>query len=103
MYASDTTSNSMFCPEHCVGHSPTVCVSGPQFNSKGMSCARALITGNHMLVKTCKIKLERTDAQTIIEMIKTNQYALATWSENIIVRCPGEKERSYNLKLGLYN
>ena len=103
IYACDTTSNFMFSPQFCVGQSPTVCVSGPLFNSEGLSCARALITGDHKQIKTCKVRLERTSGKTQIEMITPNQYAITSWSEDITVRCPGERQRKYSLSLGLYN
>ena len=43
-YALDTVSGNLFVPHKCVGHGPTVCLTGPEFDNSRMQCARGLLT-----------------------------------------------------------
>lgn len=102
-YALDTVSGNLFVPHKCIGHRPTVCLTGPEYGPSRMQCARGLLTNRLDLVNLCRVNLKDLAADPIIATINLNQYAIATHGTRLSVRCPGVPEHQIPLSRGTYN
>lgn len=102
-YALDTVSGKLFLPTNCVGHQPTVCAPGAEFGLSMMTCARGLLTNRSDLVKTCRMKVSNIVSTPVIANIDLNQFAVTSWGEKLIIRCPGQTESHITLTRGAYN
>jgi hypothetical protein len=102
-YAMDTISGNLFVPKRCIGANPIACISGPQYAADVHQCARGLLTNRQPLINKCQVKVTRYDGQSIIKMTSTNQYALATQGETLVIRCPGQPEDHVPLPRGCHN
>ena len=102
-YALDTVSGKLFIPTKCLGHQPTVCAPGAEWGLSMMTCARGLLTNRSDLVKTCKMRVSNIMSTPVISNIDLNQFAVTSWGETLIIRCPGLTETHINLKRGAYN
>lgn len=103
VYAIDTTSGNLFTPKFCVGHTPIVCQTGPEYGDTQKLCARGLLTDRPSLIKKCKINIRDYSGEPIIKTIDLNQYAISSLGEAIVVRCPGRPEAHYKLPRGALN
>ena len=102
-YALDTVSGNLFVPHKCIGHGPTLCLTGPEFGPSRMQCARGLLTNRPDLVNSCRVNLQHLDTDPIVSTIDLNQYAIATHGTSLSVRCPGVPELQVSLSRGTYN
>ena len=102
-YALDTVSGKLFIPTKCIGHQPTVCAPGAEWGLSMMTCARGLLTNRSDLVRTCRMRVSNTISTPVISNIALNQFAVTSWGETLIIRCPGLTETHINLKRGAYN
>lgn len=102
-YGYDTRTGRVFLNHNCVGHNPIICMNGPQYEDQVLLCAKGLITHNTDLIKECKVSIEHTDRTARLTTISTNQYALASWSEQVLVRCAGQPQTTHQIETGLYN
>ena len=102
-YALDTVSGKLFIPTRCIGHQPTVCQPAAEFGLTMMTCARGLITNRSNLVKTCRMRVSNIISAPVISTIDLNQFAVTSWGETLIIRCPGLTESHITLKRGAYN
>ena len=102
-YAIDTVSGNLFVPQRCLGHDPTVCQTGPEYGPSMLTCARGLITNQTELMKTCKVEIKDYTGESVIKLVDINQYAIASFGENLVVRCPGETEQHFRMSKGTHN
>ena len=102
-YALDTVSGNIFVPSHCLGHTPILCASEPEFGPSLLKCARGLITSRPSLIKSCKASVKDYSGQPPISTLALNQYAISTHGETLTVRCPGRPESHMHLARGTYN
>ena len=102
-YALDTVSGKLFIPTRCIGHQPTVCQPAAEFGLSMMTCARGLITNRSDLAKTCRMRVTNIISKPVITTIDLNQFAVTSWGEKLIIRCPGLTETHVTLKRGAYN
>ena len=103
MYAVGTVSGSIVAPYKCVGRNPRVCLTGAEYDSSKLQCARGLITNRPKLVQQCKVTVQDLGTGPIINTINLNQYAFATHGDTLEVRCPGEPSKQITLESGSYN
>jgi len=102
-YAMDTVSGNLFIPRSCLGHDPRVCQAGVEYGQEAMQCPRALLTGRHDMVKTCKVKIGDVSGEPLIKATAVNEYVVATPADVWIVRCPGAQEHHVTVQMGCYN
>lgn len=102
-YAIDTVSGNLFTPKFCLGHSPVVCQTGPEFDQSHMQCARGLITNRPRLIKTCKVAVKSFAGAPLIESVDVNQYLITSLGETLVIRCPGRAESHLQLPRGAHN
>lgn len=102
-YALDTMSGKLFIPRRCLGHSPIVCNPGAEFGQSMLTCPRGILTNRPQLVKTCAVKVHTSKSTPVISPIELNQFAVTSWGENLIIRCPGVKESHLYLPMGAHN
>lgn len=102
-YALDTITGNLFLPRNCLGKSPTICNTGPEFGPEVLKCPRGLITGRKDLMAHCKVNIVPLHNQPLVTTMALNQFAIATMGESLTVRCPGTAESHYQLPLGTHN
>jgi hypothetical protein len=102
-YALDTTTGNLFVPHKCIGVAPLVCLSSAEYDSTAHRCARGILTNRQDLVEQCQVTVSQYTGESIIKMIGTNQYALATQGETMVMRCPGTPESHVTLPRGCHN
>ena len=79
--AIDTNRGTIFTPHQCVGNSPEVCRTGPQFNGRNWQCPRGILLGQSALRKHCQIILRKEEPKTYLEEVRVGEYVLATWGK----------------------
>ena len=102
-YALDIMSGNLFIPRQCLGHSPIVCNPGAEFGQSMLTCPRGILTNRPQLVKTCAVKVHNSKSTPVISPIELNQFAVTSWGEHLIIRCPGVKESHLYLPMGANN
>ena len=102
-YATNTVTASIVRPEKCMGHAPSVCVTGPEFDETMQLCARGLLTHRRSLLQHCKVDVYKYSGTTAISMIDTNIYALSSQGETVSLRCPGQIEQHQSIPRGVFN
>lgn len=98
----NTNTGGLFFPANCKGHKPSICHSGPVYDSSKYQCPRGIITGVQSPTKYCTVTIEKLNNDTIINQVDINSYVVTTWGETIRERCAGKSEKLYSLKADTY-
>lgn len=98
----NTETGELFLPQFCQGENPSVCRSGPVYQSNRLQCPRGVLTGVKALNKYCTVEVVKGTNTTQITEIDINTYVMTTWGEIIIERCAGVNEKSYMLSANTY-
>ena len=103
--AFNTKDGGMFYPHSCIGHNPTVCSTGPIYNSEKDQCARGIVTGRTQDRNVCNIVIrENINEGSKIFEINVNEFILISSSteETLILRCDSLRESSIKILKGTH-
>lgn len=103
IYALNTQNGFLSAPQGCMGHDPLVCQPLVEYDHKTYQCARALITNQPALSKTCKVKISKHTPHPEVKRIDINEFVFTTWGSQLISRCPGQPPNYITLRPGAYN
>jgi hypothetical protein len=73
-YAVDTVSGKLFVPKLCIGTSPSLCQTGPEFGPTMLRCARGLLTNQPELLVHCRMEVMDFTGEPLVSTMDTNQW-----------------------------
>lgn len=100
-FGYNTHNGELFTAQTCVGRRPRVCHADPIWGMASMPCVRGLLTGNHLLMELCAVKVEKGN-QSRINHITSNEYVLSTWGEQVKLRCQGQPVEPIQFQRGVH-
>lgn len=102
--ALNTRDGDMFYPKACIGRNPTVCATGPVYNTEHEQCIRGIITGRRTDRNVCRVIIRKTvNKQSRITDLSLNEYIVIFHRDtNLILRCYGSREKSMKITKGVY-
>ena len=103
-YALNTADGFIFAASNCVGSAPAICQPAPEFNEQRMACPRGLLTNRQELLASCKLTItHHADDIPFIKPINLNQFALTSFGEHLVIRCPSSPEQHIIIAKGVFN
>ena len=103
VYALNTETGYLAAPQGCIGHGPLVCQPLVEYSQDNYQCARALITNQPSLAKSCKIKISKHTPHPEVQRVDINEYVFTTWGSQLVTRCSGQPPNYATLGPGAYN
>ena len=101
--AMDTGRGNMFKPHSCIGANPSVCQTGPVYNTNRLLCARSIINGDKTNHQLCRV-IVRDAAETmpIEEEVTPGIFVIYSPGEDYRINCPGQSEVMKHLNKGTH-
>ena len=99
--AMNTATGHVLVPHSCTGKNPTICTTGPLFQSNKYPCERAIITKDEHLKAKCNISIFPSQ-DPILKEIGPGSYVLSTHHTKIYQNCVGETPSQQTLQDGVF-
>ncbi len=98
----NTQTGDLFLPKFCIGMHPTVCRSGPVYQSGRLNCIRGILNGVKSQTEYCTVQVTKGRNETEVQEVDVNTYVITTWGKSLIERCASQNEKAYELKPDTY-
>ena len=102
-FGLDTQNGDIFKPSGCKGENPIVCKTGPLYQSHGLACARAVISGR-LTSNNCNVQVnDRPNSYAVVLADNSpSNLVIMSWGEAFVEHCTGQAKRTYEVTAGTY-